>query len=193
MHHVKKQQLKAEPENKNAEERRKAEFEDQFASAKRKEAEERRKAEVERKQAEKSGTAPEVDGLIDADIIFAWSKILPKFFKPVGGGSGFAISKDGYFLTNHHVAMGEGCNYLAVSYNKLQGVGKTVVYSEELDLALLKVDAPTPYFAGFDLSELKPGEKLVAIGYPLSSLLGNTPTVSEGVLMNKAIKKLTLD
>ena len=39
------------------------------------------------------------------------------------------------FSDKSSLAMGEGCNYLAVSLNKLQGVGKTVVYSEELDLA----------------------------------------------------------
>ena len=159
----------------NFEEQRKAE-------AKRKkeaEAEEQRKAEAK-------GT-----NLINADIVFAWSNILPKFSTPVSGGSGFAISDNGYFLTNHHVAFSENCNHIAVSYNSLEGVGKPISFNEELDLALIKVNAPTPYFAKFDYTEPKAGERLVALGYPVTSIFGNSPTITEGTLVNASDKQTT--
>lgn len=173
----KKQKLETE-KRKEAEEQRRAEIEKETE-------EEKRKAEVESQSVHKNGD----ENLVSAKVVFAWSKILPKFSAPTFGGSGFAISEDGYFLTNHHVAMSEGCNHLAVSYNNLKGVGKTLAYDESLDLALVKVDAPTPYFTRFDLSKFRPGEKLVAIGYPLSPIFGNTPSVSEGVLMNASDTK----
>ena len=175
----KKQQLKAEAENKEAEEQRKAE-------AKRKEAEERRKAETKREEIEKKNqdNSPEVDGLIDSEIIFAWSRVLPKFSKHTGMGSGFAVSDDGYFLTNHHVVVRDKCKKIAVKYNNLNGEGTTVAYSKELDLALVKVEAPTPYFGKFDITALKAGERLVALGYPVEDFFGKEPTISEGTLTN---------
>lgn len=175
----KKQQLKAEAENKKAEEQRKAE-------AKRKEAEERRKAETKREEIEKKNqdNSPELDGLIDSEIIFAWSRVLPKFSKRAGMGSGFAVSDDGYFLTNHHVVVRDKCKKIAVNYNNLNGEGTTVAYSKELDLALVKVEAPTPYFGKFDITTLKAGERLVALGYPVEDFFGKKPTISEGTLTN---------
>ena len=172
----KKQELQAEKENKEAEERRKAE-------AKRKEAEEQRKAEAKRKEAEKEKTTtPEEEEIIEAETVFAWSKILPSFGKPVSTGSGFAINSDGYFLTNHHVI--DDCSKLSVQYNGLNGVAKTIIFSDDLDLAIIKVDAPTPYFGKFDNTKLKGGESLVAVGYPVSFIFGDGPTVSEGTLTN---------
>ena len=114
--------------------------------------------------------------------MFAWSKILPSFDKPVSSGSGFAINSDGYFLTNHHVI--DDCSKLSVRYNGLNGVANTIIFSEDLDLAIIKVDAPTPYFGKFDNTKLKGGESLVAVGYPVSFIFGDGPTVSEGTLTN---------
>ena len=175
----------------NFEEQRKAEAK----SKKEAEAEEQRKAEAkskkeaeaeEQRKAEAKGT-----NLINADIVFAWSNILPKFSTPLSGGSGFAISDNGYFLTNHHVAFSENCNHIAVSYNSLEGVGKPISFNEELDLALIKVNAPTPYFAKFDYTEPKAGERLVALGYPVTSIFGNSPTITEGTLVNASDKQTT--
>ena len=53
-----------------------------------------------------------------------------------------------------------------------------------MDLAIIKVRAPTPYFGKFDNSILKGGESLVAVGYPVSFIFGEEPTVSEGRLTN---------
>ena len=68
--------------------------------------------------------------------MFAWSKILPNFGKSISSGSGFAINRDGYFLTNHHVI--DDCSKLSVRYNGLNGVAKTIIFSEDLDLAIIK-------------------------------------------------------
>lgn len=175
----KKQEFQAEKETKKAEQRRKAEVE-------RKEAEERHKAETKREEIEKKhqDNSPEADGLITSEITFAWSRVLPKFSKRAGMGSGFAVSDDGYFLTNHHVVVRDECRKIGIKYNNLNGEGTIVGYSEELDLALVKVEAPTPYFGKFDISTLKAGERLVALGYPVEDFFGKEPTISEGTLTN---------
>lgn len=150
------------------------------------EAEERHITEPKGEETEKKNRddTPEIDDLIDSEIIFAWSRILPKFSERAGMGSGFAVSDDGYFLTNHHVVVRDECKKIAIKYNNLNGEGTIVAYSEELDLALVKVEAPTPYFGKFDISALKAGERLVALGYPVEDFFGKEPTISEGTLTN---------
>ena len=134
-------------------------------------------------------TADDSNNLITSKVIMAWSNILPKFSNPVGQGSGFAITQNGYFITNHHVVVREKCKNIAVNYNELNGTGKIITFSEDLDLALLKVDAPTPYFSAFDTTALKAGEPLVALGYPIGEIFGEEPTISEGALTNISDKE----
>ena len=162
-----------------AEEQRRAEAEEQ----RRAEAEEQRRAEAKRKEfaTQKPSTVDEKQA-IPTEVILAWSKVLPNFERKLGSGSGFAIDKNGHFLTNHHVI--EGCSKLSVQYNGLSGIAETIIFSEQLDLAIIKVRAPTPYFGKFDNSILKGGESLVAVGYPVSFIFGEEPTVSEGRLTN---------
>ena len=115
-------------------------------------------------------------------VIKKWAAEIPKNQNIVGGGSGFAISDDGYFLTNHHVV--EGCDGFEITYNDLSGFGEVFAQNKKLDLAVVKVEAPTPYFAKFDLSELRLGEKLIALGYPVEFLFGDEASISEGALTN---------
>jgi S1-C subfamily serine protease len=96
-----------------------------------------------------------------------------------GHGSGFAVTPDGYVLTNHHVVDG------AVEIRVLTATGETLgarlVGSDPAsDLAMVRLAAGTSIpFASLD-GELRarPGQLAVAIGSPL----GFDATVSAGVV-----------
>ena len=90
-------------------------------------------------------------------------------------GSGFVVSQDGWVLTNAHVA--RSCRSVAVGSF---GTASRVVIDDDNDLALLKVDAdlgrPLPLVTG------KPrlGEDVLALGYPLRSILADSLNVTRG-------------
>ncbi|WP_416357409.1 trypsin-like peptidase domain-containing protein [Aureimonas phyllosphaerae] len=90
-------------------------------------------------------------------------------------GTGFVVSKDGWLLTNAHVA--KACKTVLVGD---LGAASKVVVDEDHDLALLKVDAkvgkPLPIVAG------KPrlGEDVLALGFPLRSILADSLNVTRG-------------
>ena len=99
-------------------------------------------------------------------------------------GSGFIISADGYIVTNNHVV--EGADKVTVKLNddKSAGLAATIVGTdEETDLALLKVESPTPLpvlsFGDSDAMEV--GDWVVAIGNPF----GLSNTVTAGILSAK--------
>ncbi|MCI7768100.1 MAG: trypsin-like peptidase domain-containing protein [Oscillospiraceae bacterium] len=100
--------------------------------------------------------------------------------KPVGSGSGIAIGKDGYILTNFHVT-GTG-GVFSVQLENDESIYRTseiIKYHPELDLAVLRIDReliPLKMFSGRE--ELRRGQSVVAIGSPL----GLFNTVSDGII-----------
>ncbi|WP_182086222.1 serine protease [Aureimonas sp. ME7] len=90
-------------------------------------------------------------------------------------GTGFVVSKDGWLLTNAHVA--KACKTVLVGD---LGAASQVIVDEAQDLALLKVDAkagkPLPIVSG------KPrlGEDILALGFPLRSILADSLNVTRG-------------
>ncbi len=82
-------------------------------------------------------------------------------------GSGFAISQDGYILTNNHVV--QDASQLYVILNDGTRLDAQVVNTDQFaDLAVLKVDGKVNAVARLGSSDnLKPGETLIAIGSPL--------------------------
>jgi len=93
-------------------------------------------------------------------------------------GSGFFVTKQGQILTNDHVV--EGCARLATS----DGKPLTVIDREaKVDLALLKADATPEAVAIFRGGQPpKPGDQVVAFGFPLPDILSSEGNVSTGVL-----------
>lgn len=93
-----------------------------------------------------------------------------------GSGTGFVVSDDGWLMTNAHVA--NACKTVLVGEH---GAASQVLVDEENDLALVKVD-------GVDLGEPlaivegKPrlGEDILALGYPLRSILADSLNVTRG-------------
>ncbi len=108
--------------------------------------------------------------------------------KDKGHGSGFAISQDGYLLTNFHVIAGKNLDKtesITVILSNGEEIPATVVrYNRAKDLALLKVEHN--FEKPFRISNVKSFKNLMevyTIGAPKSIELGQT--VSIGLLSNE--------
>lgn len=100
--------------------------------------------------------------------------------KAIGSGSGIAIGKDGFILTNFHVAKG-GCAFSVQLENDetIYNTSEIVKYHPNLDLAVLRIGRQLePMRFGNSGEELKRGQKVVAIGSPL----GLFNSVSDGII-----------
>lgn len=91
-------------------------------------------------------------------------------------GSGFLVSTSGHFLTNAHVV--ESCRQVSVG---MFGNARLIDRDATNDLALLKVDAAVPA-KPLAFSEIGPrlGEEVIALGYPLQTILQNGLNVTKG-------------
>lgn len=125
---------------------------------------------------------PEIYNQIIGEISNKWQMSTPVYKGVFATGSGVAITSEGNFITNFHVI--EECSNIAIKYNGLIGKGSIINYNKDLDLAIIQVNAPSPFFARFDVSELKIGEWLFALGFPISEIFGETASFSEGRLTN---------
>lgn len=98
----------------------------------------------------------------------------------IGTGSGIMIGRDGYILTNNHVA--RGGRYYSVRIENDEAMYKTseiIKYNSLLDLAVIRIDRklqPLPIYKGS--KPLVRGQKVVAIGSPL----GLFNSVSDGII-----------
>lgn len=100
--------------------------------------------------------------------------------KAVGSGSGIIIGKDGYILTNFHVAGGAKSFSVQLENDEnIYRTSKVIKYHPNLDLAILQIDrqlTPLRFYNGRE--ELRRGQKVVAIGSPL----GLFNSVSDGII-----------
>ncbi len=98
----------------------------------------------------------------------------------IGSGSGIMIGRQGYILTNDHVA--RGGNYYSVRIENDENMYRTdeiIKYNSLLDLAVIRIDRtlqPLPVYRG--RNPLVRGQKVVAIGSPL----GLFNSVSDGII-----------
>lgn len=96
-------------------------------------------------------------------------------------GTGFVVSGDGHIVTNNHVVAGRKDISTVVGGEKRQLV---LLRSDPAnDLALLKMSSPAPLAVAFRDGQLvRPGESVVAMGYPLLGVLANEPNVTTGAV-----------
>jgi serine protease Do len=98
-------------------------------------------------------------------------------------GTGFAIRRDGYIITNQHVV--NGADSVTVSLpDGTEFEAATVGEDPTTDIAVLRIerrDMPVPTMGR--TTDLMVGEWTVALGNPYTYLLGNAePTVTAGVV-----------
>lgn len=100
----------------------------------------------------------------------------------VNAGSGVIIGRNGTVLTNSHVV--DSCRNIAVSVEGQPAQAATVVARDAAnDLAVLKASLRSDDVARFrEDKPMRAGDGVVAIGYPLSSLLSREPNVTAGVI-----------
>jgi len=99
-------------------------------------------------------------------------------FEPVGAGSGFVITPDGYLLTNAHV-VAAAKKIEAVFIDGTHYEASVIGADPSTDLAVIRVFASKlPYAELGDSSELRAGQLVIAMGNPL----GFQSTVSSGVI-----------
>lgn len=101
-----------------------------------------------------------------------------------GSGTGFVVAP-GYVVTNHHVVKGEART--SVRLPKIEGsvTAEIVAQSEELDLAILRVQNPAAAklqplcVAGV---EAERGETVAAFGFPIATVVGASLKLTTGVI-----------
>ena len=97
-----------------------------------------------------------------------------------GNGSGFFITRDGYFITNHHVV--DGAEEVVIVHAGKPYVAKVSAKSKDKDLALLKVDGrfvPVRIAGGKTCSV---GQTIFAVGYPNIEIQGLEVKVTKGII-----------
>ncbi len=98
----------------------------------------------------------------------------------IGTGSGIMIGRDGYILTNNHVAAGGSFYSVRIEDDEeIYTTDEVIKYNSTLDLAVIRIQRslnPLPVYRGE--RKLVRGQKVVAIGSPL----GLFNSVSDGII-----------
>ncbi len=113
-----------------------------------------------------------------------------------GHGSGFKISSDGYLLTNFHVVANSKDDITILTKDNKEYKATLIRQSENLDLALLKVDANfDSHFTLPAAKSYKTGDDIFIIGTPKTIELGQT--LSKGIISgdreNEGVKLIQTD
>jgi S1-C subfamily serine protease len=99
-----------------------------------------------------------------------------------GYGTGFAINDDGVIITSYHVI--KNAKQIQVQFQDGTAVpAKVVKKSPNIDIAILKIDTPTPDYLVMDSQpELAVGDHVFTIGFPVEELLGQEPKFTDGAI-----------
>lgn len=152
-------------------------------------------------------------GLLEASALFTFTKqdgdkiILIKLYPKTensnsgtfsssdnekSSGTGFAISSNGYIVTNHHVIdKAKSIEVKGVNGNFTKKLNAELVVSDEKnDLAIIKIIDPLfsslgsiPYTVRQGVADV--GENVFVLGYPLTSSMGEEVKLTNGIVSSK--------
>ena len=103
-----------------------------------------------------------------------------------GTGTGFIIDEAGLVVTNRHIVEGDDRVLIRVATGEVY-IGRITRTHSDLDLAYIEIDADrefTPIILG-DSEEIRVGDGVLAIGFPLGLELGRAPTITKGIISAK--------
>jgi S1-C subfamily serine protease/Tfp pilus assembly protein PilF len=107
-------------------------------------------------------------------------------------GTGFALSSDGYIVTNHHVIKdARTIEVKGVNGNYSKKLSAELIVSDEInELAIIKINDPNfstfgtiPYTFRQGLAEV--GESVFVLGYPMTSSMGEEIKLTNGIISSK--------
>lgn len=155
------------------------------------------------------GAQPNVPGLVENPIPDIYDAVSPgvvgvinytkatspsgkEYFEIYGSGTGFAVSSEGYILTNAHVVEGADKITVKVDGEDEEREALLIGSDTETDIAVLKVEGAMlhPLMLG-DSDSVRVGEYVLAIGNPLSTdELANTLTFG---IISATSREITID
>lgn len=96
-------------------------------------------------------------------------------------GTGFFVTDGGYLVTSHHVIVGfDDISVLLPDRHRMKAT--LVKVDTKNDLALLKVNAITPFVYLSHSHGVPPGMDVVTIGYPHVGIQGITAKITRGIV-----------
>ncbi len=128
------------------------------------------------------------------DIVQSVSPSIVYITTPSGAGSGFVVGTDGRIVTNAHVVR----DYPLVSVTTHDGTThqtRVVERDHRSDIAYLQLQgSPSlmPIAIG-DSDRIRPGEEVIAIGFPLANEFTDNPTITKGILSSRTNGLLQID
>ena len=105
--------------------------------------------------------------------------------EPMSSGSGFYISSDGFFVTNHHVVAGAK-SFFVGSVDHGWKRAELVAVDKNHDLALLKTGAVAMPMGIVHSDGVKLGQTAATVGFPNIELQGISPKLSKGEISSLA-------
>jgi serine protease Do len=106
-------------------------------------------------------------------------------------GTGFFVSPDGYVLTAHHVVAGARQVALRTPSGEIWQA-RVVKTDPENDIALLRVETlrnPVPYLRLRPSTQVRRGEAVFTIGFPMIAIQGTEPKLTNGIVSRQRIPK----
>ena len=99
----------------------------------------------------------------------------------VSVGTGFFITSDGYVVTSAHVI--EGARVIGVWVNGNRYRADAVAVDDDTDVAILKINyRPSRFFRLANFSSANIGDRVYALGFPLTNILGSESRLTEGII-----------
>jgi len=129
------------------------------------------------KAVEKTMSAAEIFNRCKGSVVVVIARLGSK----TGSGSGFAITEDGYIVTNKHCVSSKGLKASRVTVNhpdwKQEVPAKIVRIADDRDLALLKIDKKFRRPVKIGNSDIPVGSKVYALGNPASNVGSATDVI----------------